>query len=290
MKKLFLPFLVLCTTIFMISCDAKRDGNGDLLLGLHDIDVTDDPINTSSSKLIKKMIEKDADGETLTVDYTYNADKLQTVKVVSTDDINDFYTLYYDANILSRITLKQIDSGDEVNYDFKLKYTDGKLTTITGNATIGSVEAFVVNTIIDYNADNTVKHMLTTHTNAALSTPILSLESTFKIENNNVSYWKLTTTVGGPITVPPIETELTLSNYDKKNNPFKAIPKAFNIFACSYGYGSHALTGLSANNYQNAKISVLGINQDITASYTYDSDDYPTKVTRSDTGNTTFVY
>ncbi|QIG90126.1 hypothetical protein G6R40_10845 [Chryseobacterium sp. POL2] len=286
MKFNFKILFVLGAALVMNACDTSRDINGDLLVGV-DYDGTELPDtggdNETAVKKIKKIVDTNVDGETMTTEYTYNGSKLVGVTAKSTEGDDATYTLVYDGDVLTKVTLNQIEEGEKLDTKFDLNYTGDKLVSCTGVATSGGEQVHVANTIFSYSASG-ISNVKTTY--QAGTTEIGKLETLIGFASGNINKFNITMTSMGI----PIVTENTPSNYDDKKNPFAAFPEAFKVFSLNFMFGSSPIAVLSKNNYRTLKSVVMGQTMTISVNYEYNADGYPVSGTRSDGGKITFQY
>lgn len=286
MKKIFNYFSVALCLGFMVSCEPSMADDGGFLFGLDDVPGNNNTGNPGQvQKSIKKIVEKDSDGEVLTVDYTYASNKLSVVKAKSTDGDDNTYNLIYNGDIITKIDLIQNDPAGVMKVTMDLTYASGKLSKASGKGIMDGTDSFTNVSVFSYTAGKLSK-VSTTYTGESQPAPFLQVESTLGYTGDNLSTWKLSTAYAGL----PIVMDTTFGNYDAFKNPFSAVPEAFTIFSTNYGTGTSAFGGLSKNNYQSLKTTVMGMIANVTCVYTYDKDGYPTKGVRSDGGSITFTY
>ena len=287
MTKLFhyLSFVFLLG--LMVSCEPSTDENGDLLHGVKETPITTNPGTSTTNKNLKKIVEVDEDGETLTIDYLFVGSKLTKVTAKSTEGESNEYNLIYANDIITKIDIVRVLEAGEppVNISMSLTYANGKLTKAAGKGIAEGIDMFT-NTS-DFSYSNGKLSKVSTNYLMGPGTLFSSLESIITYQGDNINNWKLTTTAMG---LPPIISTIAFTSYDSYKNPFSSLPEAFNTFSTNYGMGSSAFGGLSKNNFVDASAVTMGISNSFKCVYTYDKDGYPTKGVKADGSSIAFTY
>lgn len=282
MKKIFGFFSFVFSLMILFSCEPGRAENGDLLFGVKDPNPNGG--STGQTKLLKKMTATNNDGEISTITYNYTKGILNSLNLDEDGAKVDIF-LTYDQNKLSKILMTQVDGSTIVNNTVELIYTDGKLTSSTGNMEAGGEEVSINKTSFTYDG-NKLKTISTSILQEDLDNPGTYKEFSKQVSEllfvgNNISSWKMTTTVNAPppFNLPPIVLNVTLSNYDTFKNPLATLPLEFNIAGAHFLLGTNSVQGLSLNNYKTASITTDGVGDPVNYVYVYDADGYPTMAT-----------
>ena len=285
MKKLigFLSFIF--SLILLFSCEPGRAENGDLLFGVNEPGQNGG--GTGQIKLLKKMTATNSDGEISTNNYNYNSGILSSINVDEDGDQIDIF-LTYDKDKLSKMVLNQMDGSMIVNTTTNLIYTNGKLTGSTGKMEAGGEEVSRNETNFTYDTTGKLKMITTSILQEDIDNPGTYIEfsklvSELLFVGNNISSWKMTTSVNAPppFNIPPIVFEVKLSNYDTFKNPLATLPLEFNIAGAHFLVGTNSVQGLSSNNYKTASVKTDGVGDPVNYVYSYDGDGYPTVATAS---------
>ena len=285
MKKLigFLSFIF--SLILLFSCEPGRAENGDLLFGVNEPGQNGG--GTGQTKLLKKMTATNSDGEISTINYNYNSGILSSINVDEDGDQIDIF-LTYDKDKLSQMVLNQMDGATIVNTTTNLIYTNGKLTGSTGKMEAGGEEVSRNTTSFTYDTAGKLKMITTSILQEDIDNPGTYIEfsklvSELLFVGNNISSWKMTTSVNAPppFNIPPIVFEVKLSNYDTFKNPLATLPLEFNIAGAHFLVGTNSVQGLSSNNYKTASVKTDGVGDPVNYVYSYDVDGYPTMATAS---------
>jgi len=231
MKRSAFALSLLCLT--MVSCT----GN-------------DDETSNESGVLLKKTIEVDEDGETLTSLYTYNGNK-----IVSADFEGDKILFTYAGNNISKMEFLDgegvVEQIDSFTYD-----ANGRVATfvsIEPNDDYGRKEVYV------YDSDGTVA--VTYYGGDDISqTTLYGTGRVFYGANNEIS--KIEEYHDGL-------TDIHNYTYDSKNSPFKNI-LGFDKLTFINSEADGALHNLLTEN-----LATNNFNENITYEYTYNSSDYP---------------
>ena len=296
--KNFIPiFLLLFGALFLFSCDSKRTDEGDLLFGLNDTPISDDPpTSTEHTKLLSKYVFTSIDGYKTTATFTYSAGVLISSKLVEEEEeTTTNFSLVYNGSALSQINITSDDGTGVVEIKLPLHYENGKL--ISANGTVGSgTETLPIENLFQYNASGKLVKAVTNFKGPSMDNPdemvtFNFLESNLQYSGNNLSYWKLTTGFPpvGPITIPPIVIETTFSNYDTNKNPFNSLPEVFNIATAHFTSSSVGPIGISKNNFKKMNVLAMGVTQAANYAYEFDGAGYPTKGT-TEQGTITYEY
>ncbi len=283
MKKLigFLSFIF--SLVILFSCEPGRAENGDLLFGVNEPGQNGG--GTGQTKLLKKMTATNSDGEISTINYNYNSGILSSINVDEDGDQIDIF-LTYDKDKLSQMVLNQMDGATIVNTTTNLIYTNGKLTGSTGKMEAGGEEVSRNTTSFTYDTAGKLKMITTSILQEDIDNPGTYIEfsklvSELLFVGNNISSWKMTTSVNAPppFNIPPIVFEVKLSNYDTFKNPLATLPLEFNIAGAHFLVGTNSVQGLSSNNYKTASVKTDGVGDPVNYVYSYDGDGYPTVAT-----------
>lgn len=184
------------------------------------------------------------------------------------------------------MVMTQLDGSTIVNTTANLIYTDGKLTSSTGNIEAGGEEVYRNNTNFTYDTTGKLKTITTSilqedPDNLGSYIEFSKQVSELLFVGNNISSWKMTTTRNavGSINIPPMVFEVMLSNYDTFKNPLATLPLEFNIAGAHVLLGTNSVQGLSLNNYKTASTKTGGVEDVVNYVYSYDADGYPTMAT-----------
>lgn len=297
MKKFLLPFALLLSVFMLFSCESKRAENGDLLFGLDDVPVTGGGGTSGNTKLLSKVTAVDDEGLLTTITYTYTAGKLTAAKYVSEESTEEF-TLIYDGTTLTKLNVKKDDGVDVLTSYLDLTYDSGRLVSASGKMEAeGSTELMRNETVFSYNPAGKTNKIVTFLKSEDPDNPgqyinVNSLTSDLQYSGDNISYWKLSmeTFMSGPIVIPPMIVEINLSNYDTQKNPFATLPQAFTLAGAHFNSSTNSINGLSKYNYKSVTAVTMGVSQNFTVTYAYDSDGYPVKSTGSDGSVINFEY
>lgn len=211
----------------------------------------DDSNNSSSSVLLTKIIETFEDNSTLTTEFRYSGTKLTRI----TDDdgrfdftyTNDLITevKYYESNTLLQTETYQYDSS-------------GRVTT------------YVIIDNID--TDWGSKETYTYNTNGTVSVNYYSGDAS---SQTNLDRTGTITFLNGEINqISFSDGKIITYSYDNKNNPFKNVTGYDKINFCN-----QEGNGVLHNIIQEDDSTDL---DDISTTYTYNSNDYP--ITSTETG------
>lgn len=281
MTKLINIFAFLFAAFLLFSCEPSRAENGDFLFGVN-------PGETggggegggTTNRLLKKMISRSLDdtGEWVTETLTYN---YTNGKLVSYDG----------------------DGGEKVNFDYN---TNNKISKIysTGQSSIleyGGGNLNKITTTIDGVATITATY---TYTNGRLSKSVsiqeysipfpikMYLETTYEYTGENITKSTIKNGIylpSGELEMNPAEDQALSFTYDTKKSPYKLLPKEFIIWMA--GIGPQGGAFLSTNNINTITISLAGASQTpVKYTYTYDSENYPTKSVTDEDESIMFEY
>ncbi|MBF4494388.1 hypothetical protein IR010_17715 [Flavobacterium sp. MR2016-29] len=211
--------------------------------------------DASSSVLIKKIIEKDIDGDDYTVNYTYDQGNKISEETVQ-DGASTYKIMYsYDGNLINSIT--QV-SGGHVDILTTLTYNATNLLAVLVDETDGK-NHYLTKTYYKDNFDGSISFRKVhidevTRAETALSTGKLSYTdgNLVKEETTNTS-----------------ETSTIVYEYDTKNNPFKnVLGIEFLLDNAELGYSKH-------NKTKETTTSSPGSNLIYSSAFTYDGNDFP---------------
>lgn len=282
MKNLLYIFSFIFSAALLLSCEPNRAENGDLLFGVL-------PPEYDSVAAVKYLSKVNAtwDGMTQNVSYTYNDNKL--VNVVSDGQHTGEYTLIYDGNKVSQISIKQNVLGQAATALLTMHYDNNILASAEGEVTAGpGLLLYKTKTEFTY-ADGKPTRILTVHStenpdHLGTFEPYMKMESIISYDDANVSQWQLTKDM---LLDPTAVTESKVARfglYDDKKNPFAVLPLAYKLLSPHFGPETGAPLGLSPNNF--TELQTEGKTAHITYQY---QDDYPVEGTGSK-GNATFTY
>ena len=285
MKHFFYTFILSLAAFAVSSCDSHTDVDGDLLIGFNDNPTTG---TTPTTKTLKKMVSTDSDGEVSTFNYNYSSGKLSSVSYVA-PGISADYTLTYDGNNIIKMMVVSVESGETTTTNLDFTYNGSKLEKATGTMQIEGEEASQNETTFTYNAAGKISKIYTALKTEGVET--LSYESDLVFTGSNITQWKHTITARntGPITIPPIIFQATLSNYDIYRNPLATLPVNFTLASAHFMTETNSIAGLSLNNYKSITIATDLGNETYNYTYLYDSAGYPTSATSTE-GQLTFTY
>ena len=296
MNKVLHVFSFLFAIMVLYSCESSRAENGDLLNGIEGTGTAPGTGGGSNTdKVLKKVTIVDSEGISSVFTYNYTAGKLTTAHFEGDGEKTD-YTLSYENNLLSKLTILQDDGSTELTTTLNLTYNGGKVAMASGNMTGGGQELMRNETNFLYDSTGKLKKVDTVMLmedldNPGTYKPATKMVSDLLFTGNNLSQWKMTmTTIAPPpIVIPPIVFDIKLSNYDSNKNPWATLPVEFTIAGGHFMTGTNAFTGLSMNNYKTVSVTSSGGNDGGTYAYTYDSAGYPTKAVSAE-GTLTFEY
>ena len=296
MKNVLNIFTFIFSAVILFSCEPRTDDNGDYLVGLNQTNSGSGTGGTTSViKKIKSVTYDDPNAGTVTMNYTYVAGNLVSVR---TSDNSISYDLIYENNIITKINVVEESSNTtKTNFTITYNYNTGIFVQATG---LGSEESGTkfTNTITANFANSKVSKVVSKLVGIDSVDPNITYDLATKQNDltytgNNIATWKLVGTVAPnpPIIIPPIIINATFSDYDNKVNPFNNLPQVFNIISSQFDEDKFGITCLSANNYKKINVVSNADNQTATYVYTYDADGYPTKaVASNDLGTLTFEY
>lgn len=301
MKNTIQIFAIFFSLITVFSCDSKRDLNGDLLFGLNPVEGDGNGGNPTNSKLLKKTITTDDEGEVLIYNYAYDAQKRLTG--VTTSDNSKTVTVTYTADgKIDKITIKDDLGGGTFSTDILIPaYTNNQITSLETTTTENG-NSLKRRSIYTYNSNgwptNVKENVLNPDDN---TTVVASLISNFTYSGNNISKWNIKQTLDFTFPIPVFdflkEMEITMdfSDYDNKINPYNLLPKDYLIATVHTDINDSSVMGYAKNNAKKIKASFsIGGSQPVedtqTAVYVYDNDGYPLSGISSSGGSVKFEY
>lgn len=218
--------------------------------------------DASSPILIKKIIEKDIDGDNFTVSYTYNGNKIS--EETGQDGDHTYQITYsYDGDLLTSMTEA---SGGQVDV----------ITTFTYNANI--LKTVLVDEV-DASQHYITKTSYTHNTDGSVSYEKVDVDNGTKAESNKRT-GKLTFTEGNLIKEENVYSSgksTIVYEYDTKNNPFKNVVGVGLLLDNSeLGYSKYNKTKqTTTSSYDNSTMIY-------TSTFTYDGNDFPTEAKHFD--------
>ncbi len=241
MKKVVNLFFISVLIITLTSCTADAD-------------------DTIQVKLVKKIIEVNQDDTSLTLNFTYNGNK-----IISIDSELSSKTFTYTGNLITKII--ELNKTTQVQKTFDYIYTNDLLTKVI------SSDNYTLN--YTYKSDGTIAcEKTTTDTN---NNVVLLWHGTLSVLYDNVIENNKTLDTSGANILEKEELSFT---YDNKSNPLRNIA-GFNKLLDYSGI-------ISANNYTTnivisstkyldteAEVSSLVLK---TKKYNYDKEGYPKEV------------
>lgn len=248
MKKVFYTFALLAA--LLMSCESNSD------------DETNPDTNNNDTILPTKLVTTYSDGETETIDYTYNE-----MKLIKEESSDGYYTDYiYEDNVLTQANY--YDAPEDEILESYTYDSQGRVSTITVNLVGIGVYEFSQT----YSADNSVI------TQSSITFPSTD-SSTTTIYNGNITN----------------STELSYytstNTYDNKNGVFKNVELREQFVTIDYE-NSNALN-FTLNNLLSETILDNSSMQSETYTYTitYTGFDYPRTIEENDQGDiTTYTY
>ena len=247
MKKLF--YILSICTLVLTSCSSSDDDNN----------VVADPI---TGTLLKKLVENDSDGTSVTIDFVYNGNKMTSFLDTDGDGATITYTgdlvtkiEYYFENTMDQKDLYTYNTlGQLITYvrlDLEMEWGNREDYTYNNNNTI---------TVVSYNGD------LVSQTQN---------ENTHTITMNN---GEVSTIIDG-------DGNSRTYTYDNKYNPLKNIT----------GFGKIAFVAGEANGIVRNVVletqDVFGFSSTISNTYTYNTAGFPTTSSENYDGEvTTYEY
>ncbi|MES2575460.1 MAG: hypothetical protein V4572_10995 [Bacteroidota bacterium] len=220
-------------------------------------DSSSDSSPDSSTILLKKTILTDSEGEKTTVIYKYNGTKI----VSELDNYGDGILYTYTGDLITKMEFKYDGIIEQTN---TYSYTDGKLTTFVREDPImdwGNKEVYTHNSdgsisVKEYIGDGTTQTQLN-------STGTINFFANGEVSeitsSNNLTYKYV---------------------YDTKNNPFKNV----------LGFGKIAFVDGIADGISHNMISeTYGTEVTYTATYVYNSNNYPKTVVDNEDGEETKI-
>ncbi len=226
------------------------------------------PPGTPTAKKLKQVKVQDVGDPAYFVNYVYTGDKLTSV---NTSDNSLTYTVLYNGNQISKITQKGIQGDPNVTYVSNLVYTAGQLTKTTGTRTDPGSPSEDFTTNFTYTGGK-LSSAITTMYQVGTNTTTGTITGNFEYSGSNVSKWTLN--LLGALTIVS-----NFSNYDSKYNPYNTLPMEFNIANANFDVVNSGVVGFAPNNALN--LNVDGTPNTIV--YTYDPENYPTKIVSPDT-------
>lgn len=266
MKKFIKIFAFLFSLIIIISCEPRRDENGDYLFGVNNPEGTGDDGGNTVAKFLSKSFSHSFNDETnewedVTTNYNYENKKLVSI----TTDGEIINITYNSNNKISKI------EGNDL------------LSTFTYNANKQAIELTNIFGGMPFNTskfsyDGSNKLIKIDDLSAILvGLPIqLGREDTFTYSGSNIvkSVSVHRTVASG--TTSTTDTVNATFNYDTKIAPMSTLPFEFRLFTVSFG-GVDAFS-LSTNNMLNGSfVSVVDGATTKSFTYEYDADGYAKK-------------
>lgn len=280
MKKYLGYFLFIFSLLLVFSCEPNRDENGDFLFGVQNPNETGggNGGGSTTGRLLKKMINHSLDDngewEDGVITYNYEGNKL----ISYVDDSGEATLFTYNSNNkISKL------SGSAQNATFT--YSGDNLTKI--NTTVAGI--YSVNTDFTYEGAKLKKAVSIQE----ISIPIpgkVYLETDYEYSGLNMVKATLKTGFylpNGELEISPDVQTITFQ-YDAKKNPYQLLPKEFFIYLS--GIAPQGAAFLSANNMTKVTQTIEGVSEVTDYTYTYDSENYPTKMTGVDNEYTLYEY
>ncbi|URM35126.1 hypothetical protein [Flavobacterium anhuiense] len=232
----------------------------------------DDSSDSTSSVLVKKIIDIDIDGSSSTRDYEYNGNKIVSM---TEDGLLSKYT--YTGDYITKI--EEFDTEGKVDLTTEYTYTNGKLTTSIEKNTGAK---YYYKTTYVHNADGTVSYDNFRGTVETGVEQEYGATGRYTLKDGNLI--KLEVSYYG-------DERSYLYEYDAKNNPFK------NVIGLNLLLEDETIVN---NIVKKTEISGSGTNIHTTLTtytYKYDANNFPTEKVESyqsgsyvSTQTTQFVY
>lgn len=204
--------------------------------------------------------------------YTYNGDKI--VKTESSDG-EEKVEFTYNGDEISKSIIYLNDKITQINEYF---YTNGKLTSQKVTESRGPIPySFIIN--YNYINDNHVKFTRVTGYSSNSSNIITSYSYTdydVFLSNGNLNNTVENSTSGGTVT--------HTYTYDDKNNPYKNIKGYIKAMMFSSIDGDYGMNNLTKENIDSSHYTANTSNI-YTYIYTYNSNNFPTKIATAFTSN-----
>ena len=280
MKKFLALFAFILTLFVVFSCEPNRAENGDFLFGVQNPNETGGGTGGGSTtgRLLKKMINHSLDdnGEWEDGVITYNYDGKKLISYV--DDSGEATLFSYNSN--NKIS-KLSSSGQTATFT----YSGVNLSKI--NTTVAGI--YTVNTDFTYEGTQLKKAVSIQE----ISIPIpgkFYIETDYEYSGSNM----VQANIKGGFYLPNGDLEMnpevqTITfQYDAKKNPYQLLPKEFFIYLS--GIAPQGAAFLSANNMTKVTQTIDGISEVTDYTYTYDSENYPTKMNGADEEYTLYEY
>lgn len=246
MKRLFSAILPVIISLFYISCSSLTDTDGDLLLGIKN----PKPVtgggssSTGAGTVLKSISSTDSNGQPLTVNYTYTANKLSGVSYLGHQN----FDIKYEGNRISQIVCNTNNiTTTSSTTTYNLIYNGNQLTTVNEaqSLTPGYVQKSI--STITYSGGKLSKIRRATINDDTPPVELLYITYDLQYIGNNLS--KVTTTKGDSSgVIPPVIQVINYSNFDANKNPFNTLPLEFNVATLNTLNTSFGLFGLNANN------------------------------------------
>ena len=200
------------------------------------------------------------------ITYHWTAGKLMAID----SGTNSFsYNLQYSGDQISVINQTYGQGAQLIIRKSVFNYTNGKLTSISGDESSTSGDYTFITTI-SYNGD--IPAIVEKN---FYESGVAFYRESGALEFTGGNLTKFTSTYG--YSAPLFSTVTTFSNFDNAINPFNTLPLAFNLSNSFRNKESFSVVGLSSNNHLVSSNS----NGTENTTYTYGSNGYPIKAVKS---------
>ncbi|KIA89946.1 hypothetical protein [Kaistella jeonii] len=266
--------------VILFSCEPNRDTNGDYLIGVNQPGGNGGGSGggPSTGRLLKKMLSHSLDdnGQFEDSEVTYNYEGNKLVSYVDESGESTLFT-YNSNNKISKLS----GSGQDAVFT----YSGADLSKI--NVTVAGV--YTVNTDFTYVGTQLKKAVSIQEFTLPIPSKVY-IETDYEYSGENM----VKASIKGGFYLPNGDLQMnpevqTFSfQYDTKKNPYQLLPKEFFIYLS--GIAPQGAAFLSANNMIKVT-QVLDVVTEVTEySYTYDSENYPIKMSGADDEYTIYQY
>ena len=251
--------------IILLSCEPRRDDNGDYLFGVNQN--TESGGGSTTQRLLKKIISHEKNDETGLFEdgeltYNYVGTKLISTK----DDTGEVTTFTYNADN----KMDKIEGSAQIT---TYKYADNNVSqTLTDIPGFSKVTADF--TYVGGKLTKTISVQEYT-----LPIPIkFYFETTYEYSGANMSTGLIKSGIDLPDGTLEMNSETTqiAFTYDQKKSPYSLLPKEFAYYVA--GIAPQGAAFFSTNNLTKYVTTLGGISETINYIYEYDALDYALKI------------
>lgn len=232
-----------------------------MMTSCSDDDSSSNNNNNTDVVLVKKTIETYEDGSTLTSTFHYNGTKISSIHHSDGAETNFTYT----GNNVTKIEYME---GNELSQRNVMTYdAEGRLTSLI-EYVFDETDPWADKTVFSYNDNNTITTVKTTGDHNS---------QTDHVQDGTI------TVLGGNITQYVTDNDTTTYSYDSKNSPEKNIT---GVEMLNLSWQEGGVNNITAYNSEE-------FSEGYTATYTYNSDNYPVTVSQNwgtETINIQYIY